>query len=246
MSLYPSFHSDFEEEFKTLKSIRLTNQDYLKAKLKLVTVDLFLGDEPDLPQEAKAEIVAKVFADSLPSTSGWLSSFFYGSADSDDPRANEYEQRAKEYEKLAKKKANDLIDTRFLESLIDTSKYGGNLAVDHISGIFQLASPFFIDEIPRRSRLLNQKFHSIRHAVSKERIAALVSSKRDELEAGWCSSFVQAIHDAQGEHKKKFQERSWRFVRMYFSFRWLSFQTSASLIRYQNCPSPIPTISAAR
>jgi len=219
MSLYPSFHSDFEEEFKKLKTIKLKNQDYSKAKLKLIMVDLFLGDKLDLPQEAKDDIVAKIFADTQPSTAGWfdkLLSLVIGSVD--DPRAKEYEKRAKEYEQRAKKTSNELDDTKFLESLIDTSKYGGNLADDQISKIFQIASSLFIEGILRQSSGLKKKFHIIRHTVLKKQIDALVSSKRDELYTGWCLGFVQAIHDAQGEHKEKSPQRLWWFVRMCFFF----------------------------
>ena len=171
-------------------------------------VDLFLGDKPDLPQEAKDEIVAKIFADTQPSTTGWFDkvlSLVNGSVD--DPRAKEYEKRAKEYEQRAKKTSNELDDTNFLESLTDTSKYGGNLADDQISNIFQIASSFFIEGISRHWRVLTKNFHNIRHTVLKKQIDAFVSSKRDELYKGWRLGFVQAIHDAQGEHEEKSPQR---------------------------------------
>lgn len=214
LTLYPPFQSEFEEEWTKLKSIKLKDSDfklkgsdYLKAKLKLIMVDLFLGDEVDLLQETRNDIVTMIFADAQ--SKGWLTkvmSLFVGSVD--DPRTMEYAQRAEDYEKRAKNTLNELDDITFLSGLTDTSKYGGDLAANQISKILQSASSFFIEELPRLSNRLKSKFHRIRHTVLKKQIDAVVSGKRDKLYGEWRSDFIQALHDAQAEQKEKSPERS--------------------------------------
>lgn len=207
LTLYPPFQSEFEEEWRKLKSIKLKGPDYSKAKLKLIMVDLFLGDEVDLPQERKNDIVVKIFADVQ--SKGWVNkavSFLKGSGD--DPRAKEYTQWAEDYEKRAKKTSNELDDITFLSGLTDTPKYGGKLAADQISIILQIASSLFIEELPQLSNRLKNKFHNIRHTVLKKQIDALVSGKRDKLYGEWRSDFIQVFHDAQGEQREKSPARS--------------------------------------
>jgi hypothetical protein len=202
LALYPLFQSDFEEEWRKLKLCKLKGLDYAKAKLKLIMVDLFLGDEVDLPHGARDEIVAKIFADAHSNTTSWFEkvlSLVKGSVD--DPLAKEYEQRAKDYEKRARKKSVDLDDITFLGGLTDVSKYGGNLAADQILITLRIASSLLIEELTQHSNRLKNKFHSIRHQVLTKQIVLLVSGKREELYAEWRLEFIQALHDAQRERE---------------------------------------------
>ncbi len=188
---------EFDQAFQKLQSNRIEKEDYLDLKRKLITAEL-LFELPDVDMERKHEIFGMIFADADPdeaiaagsSKKNTLMTFVTSFL---------FKERSADIEKRARIKSNKLPDAKFLESLNDPSRYGGDLAVEHISNARRLASIFFKAQIEKSFSQLCHKVQHFQEEALKKLIDFQIAQKREEQYIDWRSAFLHDFHGIQSD-----------------------------------------------
>jgi len=182
-----------------LQSNRIEKEDYLDLKRKLVIVEL-LFESPDVETERKDEILGKIFADAdlneaIATGSSKKNTFMTYVPSFLFP----VPERSADIEKRAKFRSNKLSDANFLGSLNDPSRYGGDLAVEHISNALRLASIFFKDQIEKTCSRLCHKAQHLQEEALKKQIDFQNARQREAQFIDWRSAFLHEFHSIQSD-----------------------------------------------
>jgi len=176
---------------------RIEKEDYRDLKRKLVTVEL-LFESPDVDMEKKHEILGKIFADA-----DFNEAIATGSSKKNTFMTlvfpSLFPERSADIEKRAKIKSNNLSDANFLKSLNDPSRYGGDLAVEHISNALRLASIFFKDQIEKSCSRLCHKAQHLQEEALKKQIDFQNARQREAQYKDCRSAFLHEFHSIQSD-----------------------------------------------
>ncbi len=194
---------EVDQAFQKLQSNGVEKEDYLDLKRKLIIVEL-LFELPDVDMERKHEISGMIFADADPneaiaagsSQKNTLMTYFTSLF---------FKERSADIKKRAKTRSNKLSDAKFLESLNDPSRYGGDLAVEHISNALRLASIFFKDQIEKSCIRLGHKAQHLQEETLKKLIDFQIAQKREEQYVDWRSAFLHDFHSIQSDQTSENQ-----------------------------------------
>jgi hypothetical protein len=204
MSLYPELKQELDQAFQKLQSNRIEKADYLDLKRKLIIVEL-LFELPDVDMERKHEISGMIFADADPNKAIAAGSSKKNILMTYVPFL--FPERSADIEKRAKTRSNKLSDAEFLDSLNDPSRYGGDLAVEHISNALRLASIFFTDQIEKSCSRLCHKAQHLQEEALKKQIDFQSARKREEQYIDWRSAFLHDFHSIQSDQTPENQTK---------------------------------------